>query len=204
MSLHQTLKNMREYANRTLEGLKPVSSYLSQRQALVDWLSGVGESLNISNQAVHHAVLILDIYASKIGQEFDIILAALGSLLACSKFVQMKYPSADSLNSATQNDYSFEDIVGMEASLLQTIDWQLLQYPVFDFINTFIEHGCVFESDRILQSPQSDGDGRINQTHCVTLKRYSDFFTDFCIQEVALIRVDPLILSCAILASARK
>ena len=90
---------------------------------MVDWLSGVGESLNISNQAVHHAVLVLDIYASRIGRDFDIILASLGSLLACSKFVQMKYPSADSLNSATQNEYSFDDIVNMEFSLLQTINW---------------------------------------------------------------------------------
>lgn len=81
---------------------------------MVDWLSGVGESLSISNQAVHHAVLILDLYASKIGRSFDIILASLGALLASCKFVQMKYPSAESLNSATHNGYCFDDIVNME------------------------------------------------------------------------------------------
>jgi hypothetical protein len=31
------------------------------------------------------------------------VLASLCSLLASAKFVQMKYPSADSLNSATNN-----------------------------------------------------------------------------------------------------
>ena len=94
---------MHQYAVRTVRSLDPNQSYLKSRQALVDWLSGVGDSLNISNQAVHHAVLILDIYSSRIGRDFDIVLAALCSLLASAKFVQMKYPSADSLNSATNN-----------------------------------------------------------------------------------------------------
>ena len=67
--------------------INPNKHYLSSRQALVDWLSGVGDSLNISNQAVHHAVLVLDIYASRIGRDFDIVLASLCSLLACAKFV---------------------------------------------------------------------------------------------------------------------
>ena len=121
-----------------------------QRQALVDWLSGVGDSLSISNQAVHHAVLILDIFASRINRDFDILLASLCALLASTKFVQMKYPSADSLNSAAGNAYTFDQIIDMEGYLLQVIDWQLLQYPVFEFINLFLGHGCLFEGDVIL------------------------------------------------------
>jgi len=94
---------MREYASKTVRSLNLNQAYLQSRQTLVDWLSGVGDSLNISNQAVHHAVLVLDIYASRCSFDFDIVLAALCCLLASAKFVQMKYPSADSLNSATNN-----------------------------------------------------------------------------------------------------
>lgn len=106
--------------------------------------------MNITNQAVHHAVLILDIYASRINRDFDIVLASLSSLLASAKFVQMKYPSADSLNSATNNQYAFEDFIEMEAHMLRVIDWQLLQYPVYDFINLFLAHGCLFDADLVL------------------------------------------------------
>lgn len=133
-----------------MKDIKPNKNYLQSRQALVDWLSGVGDSLNISNQAVHHAVLILDLYASKIERDFDIVLASLCSLLASAKFVQMKYPSADSLNSATNNQYTFDDFIDMEGHILRVIDWQLLQYPVYDFINLFLAHGCLFESDLII------------------------------------------------------
>jgi len=92
-------------------------------------------------------VHILDIYSSKVGNDFDIVLAALCSLLASAKFVQMKYPSADSLNSVTNNQYVFADFIDMEGHILKTIDWQLHQYPVYDFINLFLAHGCLFDSD---------------------------------------------------------
>lgn len=79
--------------------------------------------MNISNQAVHHAVLVLDLYASRIDKDFDIVLASLCALLSSAKFVQMKYPSADSLNSATNNAYTFDDFIGMEGHILRVIDW---------------------------------------------------------------------------------
>ena len=63
----------------------------------------------------------------------------------------MKYPSADSLNSATNNQYVFDDFIDMEGHILRVIDWQLLQYPVYDFINLFLAHGCLFDSDLIIQ-----------------------------------------------------
>ena len=72
---------------------------------------------------MHHSVLVLDIFSSKVGKDFDIVLAALCTLLACSKFVQMKYPSADSLNSATNNQYDFDDFIDMEGHILRIIDW---------------------------------------------------------------------------------
>jgi hypothetical protein len=71
-------------------------------------------------------VLILDIYASREFQDFDIWLAALGALLVSAKFVQMKYPSADSLNSATDNSYTYENIIQVEGHLLGVISWELL------------------------------------------------------------------------------
>ena len=171
--------NMQGYSQMTVQSLKPNQKYLESRQTLVDWLSGVGDSLNISNQAVHHAVLILDIYSSRVGRDFDVILAALCSLLASAKFVQMKYPSADSLNSATNNQYVFDDFIDMEAHVLRTIDWQLLQYPTFDFINLFLAHGCLFKNDVILE--RDDREYQVTSSSAANLRKYAEFFTDFCI-----------------------
>ena len=83
-------------------------------------------------------MLLLDLYASRETHDFDSHLAALASLLVSAKFVQMKYPSADSLNSATDNSYSYDKIVRMEGHFLAVIGWELLQYTVLDFLNLFL------------------------------------------------------------------
>ena len=94
----------------------------------------------------------------------------------------MKYPSADSLNSAASNSYTFDQIIEMEGYVLKVIDWQLLQYPVFEFINLFLSHGCLFEGDMILQK---EGTESVPISHSATfnVRRYAEFFTDFTIQE---------------------
>lgn len=101
------IQRMHQYSSKTTKslqslienrGTKDQKNYMLNRKSLVDWLSGVGDSLHITNQAIHHAVVVLDVYASRENKEIDIWLSALCALLVSAKFVQMKYPSADSLN----------------------------------------------------------------------------------------------------------
>lgn len=204
---------MREYSLKVTQSLepmvrsgsKPQKSYMLNRKALVDWLSGVGDSLHISNQAIHHAALVLDVYISREKRELDIWLSGLCALLVSAKFVQMKYPSADSLNSATNNAYSFDLIVQGEAKLLQSINWELLQYPVFEFVNFFLAQGCLFPNDKILHKPGASPElVQVTIEHASNLRKYAEFFTDFCVQESELVPTDALITTCAILAFTRK
>jgi hypothetical protein len=125
--------------------------YLEKRKALVDWLSGIGELLRISNKAIHHAVVILDLFAARTNElDFDEHLMALCALLVSAKFVQMRYPSAESLNSATDYAYSYDQIISMEGHLLDVCDWDLTQYPIFEFLNVLLAHGCLLQSDEVL------------------------------------------------------
>lgn len=98
---------MNAYSDKTRAILKPQNRFLVQRKEVVDRLSAVGDRLGISNQAIHHASLLLDLYASKETRSFDPQLAALASLLVSCKFLQMKYPSAESLNHAVENCYNY-------------------------------------------------------------------------------------------------
>jgi len=43
------LEKMISYSRQTVSKILPKQKYLNQRKALVDWLSGVGDSLHISN-----------------------------------------------------------------------------------------------------------------------------------------------------------
>ena len=80
-----------------------------------------------------------------------------------TKFLEMKYPSAQSLNSATKNSYTYEQIIDKEGEILRTLKWELLQYPIIDYINLFLNQGCLFDSDilsgQVQLSPRGNHNG---------------------------------------------
>jgi hypothetical protein len=55
-----------------------------------------------------------------------------------TKFHEMKYPSAASLNSATRNAYTYDQIISKEGEILAVMNWDLLRYTVLDFVLVFI------------------------------------------------------------------
>ena len=113
----------------------------------------------------------------------------------------MKYPSADSLNSATDNSYNYDQIIKMEGNFLSVISWELLQYTVLDFLNLFLAQGCFFPTDRILTK---DSEQKVTADQAVNVRKYAEFFTDFCIQEREIITESAHLMTCAVLAFTRK
>ena len=77
-----------------------------------------------------------------------------------TKFHEMKYPSASSLNSATRNSYTYETIIAKEGEILATMNWELLRYTVLDYVHIFINQGCLFETDSIQQAPSGSGNNK--------------------------------------------
>lgn len=75
----------------------------------MDWISGVGESLGISSKTIHHCVLMMDLYTSQtqhLAQQLrdsELQLVAVACLMISTKYYEMKYPSAQSLNTACRN-----------------------------------------------------------------------------------------------------
>lgn len=83
----------------------------------------------------------MDLYTSLTQQVVanqDLQLIAISCLMMSTKYYEMKYPSASSLNSATKNAYSYELIISKEGEILKTINWELLQYSVLDYIYIFL------------------------------------------------------------------
>jgi hypothetical protein len=75
----------------------------------------------------------------------------------------------------------------------------------------FLNQGCLFSSDEVIlgNSPQSSTTARSPKAQASKqtteyLRRYADFFADFCLQEDSFIFVNPQQLACAIIAFARK
>lgn len=84
--------------------------------------------------------MLMDLYTSiqKNVATSDLQLIAITCLMVSTKFHEMKYPSASSLNSATRNAYTYETIISKEGEILATIGWDLLRYTVLDYVHVFI------------------------------------------------------------------
>lgn len=74
----------------------------------------------------------------------------------------------------------------MEGEVLDTINWNLMVYSIFDFVKLFISQGCLFENEEILKvqtDPVLD-DSTIKERPTTKLaehfKKYAEFFADFC------------------------
>ena len=88
----------------------------------------------------------MDLYASLATNilPYDLQLIAISCLMISTKYHEMKYPSATSLNSATKNSYTYDKILAKEGEILATINWDLLQYTVLEYVILFLNQGCIF------------------------------------------------------------
>jgi hypothetical protein len=155
----------------------------------------------------------MDIYSSKVSKnepEYDTLLISLCCLLISTKYLQIKYPGADTLNDMVKRKYNAQLIIDMEGEVLDTINWNLMVYSIYDFVKLFISQGCLFENEEILKvqtDPVLD-DSTIRERPTTKLaehfKKYAEFFADFCMYQECFITVDKYLLACAVVAYTRK
>jgi hypothetical protein len=127
---------------------------MQKRVKRIDNLSYIADCLQSDNQTIHHDVYLMDVYSSKmpIEKDYDTILISLVCLLISTKYLQIKYPGAEALNDMVDKRYSADFIIDMEGKVLHIIDWELMVFPVYDFVKMFISQGCLFENEEILRN----------------------------------------------------
>ena len=117
------------------------------------------------------------------------MLVSLCCLLISTKFLQIKYPGADTLNDMVKKKYNADLIIYMEGVVLEVIDWNLMVYSIYDYVKLFISQGALFENEEILKAntgatDQILDDSTIREKPTVKLaehfKKYAEFFADFC------------------------
>jgi hypothetical protein len=122
---------------------------------MIDWLSGVSDSLKVSSIASAHACLLIDLCFSSHDTSksyFEISnldLVAVSCLLISAKNHDLKYPCAHNLNLHTKNKYSEEIVIDMEGKVLQLLSWNLLRFTVLDYVRFFRYQGAIYTSDEV-------------------------------------------------------
>ena len=133
------------------------------RAILVDWLIDVHYKYGLLSQTLHIAVLLIDHYLEKdltIGRQ-RLQLVGVSAMLIASKYEEIYPPQAEDFAKITDNAFTRDEVVQMEAKILATIGYRVTFPTAFQFVKRFlkasrscddrVEHFAHYAIDRSLQ-----------------------------------------------------
>lgn len=173
------------------------------RKKTVDWLCETGESLHITSESIHKAVVYLDVIMSENTiVESDLQPLGLVCLLIAAKMSEKDRPVAQ-IKSLLMKQMSIlpTQIRRYEMQVLSLLRWDLQCVTPMDFVQFFVQQGILFTNDRVLSST---GPKLPSSKLALTARQYAEFFADMCLQEYAFLSTTSLHLAASVLAAARK
>jgi cyclin B len=107
------------------------------RSILVDWLVDVGVKFRLQPQTLFLATNVIDRYLSKNQVQRNILqLVGITALMVVCKFEEIYPPQCQKYVAVCDNAYTKEQIIEMEARLLQSLEFDLTQTSAL----TFLQH----------------------------------------------------------------
>lgn len=172
---------------------------IMNRKKLVDWMCDIGDTLKLSPETVHKAVSYVDqIMCENRLEEKELQDIALICMLLAGKLAE-RDPEVEGIISFFRRKMGNPrlDLMRYEVQVMHHLNWQLQRVTAMEFIQFFVSQGILFNSDLV-------GSSLATEQTAKSLRQYSEFFADLCLQEYAFLQADPLVLSAGIIAAARK
>jgi hypothetical protein len=176
---------------------------IQTRKNIIDWLCSVGEQLQISSNCIHKSIVYIDVIMAENNiAEHDLQPLALVCLLIAGKLIE--------------KDCMVMKIVGLLQKRMNVTGIQIRKYEMqvlsllhydpqcvtpVDFLQFFASQGLLFSNDKVLTA---SGFKLPNEKIASSLRKYTEFFADMCLQEYSFLAIDSLHLSAAIIAASRK
>eukprot|EP00826_Nyctotherus_ovalis_P021656 TRINITY_DN1702_c0_g4_i2.p1 TRINITY_DN1702_c0_g4~~TRINITY_DN1702_c0_g4_i2.p1 ORF type:complete len:392 (-),score=49.52 TRINITY_DN1702_c0_g4_i2:137-1267(-) len=172
---------------------------ISTRKKLVDWLCELGESVHISLEYIHKAIVYLDVIMDENTiEEADLEPLGIVCLLLAAKMGE-KDEQVLRLQKAFQQriHVSRREIRKYEMQVLALLKWDLQCTTPMDFIQLFSYEGLILENDKV------DHKASTKKT-IVMLRQYVEFLADMCLQEYEMLKVTSVRSAAGIISTARR
>ncbi len=109
------------------------------RIVLVDWMSEVCGQFHLRSQTFHNSVNILDRFLHEDVPLSDYQLAATAAMFISSKLLEITPPKLKDFVTVTNNTYTKDRLIAMEASILRALSWRVQPATVYDFVASWLE-----------------------------------------------------------------
>ncbi|GJW03425.1 G2/mitotic-specific cyclin C13-1-like protein [Tanacetum coccineum] len=141
--IYDYLRNMEMEVKR-----RPLADYIEKvqkdvtvnmRGVLIDWLVEVSEEYNLLSESLYLTISYIDRYLSlNVLNRQRLQLLGVSSMLIASKYEEISPPNTEDFCDITDNTYTKEDVVKMEAEVLKTLKFEMGNPTVKTFIGRFI------------------------------------------------------------------
>jgi len=172
---------------------------INARKKLVDWVCDIGDTLRLSPETIHKSVGFIDhIMCENRLEESELQDIALICMLLSAKLSE-RDPEVEGIIAFFRNKMHNPklDIMKYEVQVMHHLNWDLQGVTPMEFIQFFVSQGITYNNDIINSSNP-------NEQNAKSLRQYSEFFADLCLQEYEFINADPLILAAGVIAASRK
>jgi len=135
MEMQKKRRPMVDYIEKVQELFTP-----TMRGILVDWLVEVGEEYKLLPDTLHLSVSYIDRFLSvNPVTKSRLQLLGFSSMLIASKYEEIDLPCVDDFCSITDHTYDKEEVVKMEADILQSLKFEMGNPTVNTFLRRFVD-----------------------------------------------------------------
>eukprot|EP00485_Elphidium_margaritaceum_P013222 CAMPEP_0202686108 /NCGR_PEP_ID=MMETSP1385-20130828/1908_1 /ASSEMBLY_ACC=CAM_ASM_000861 /TAXON_ID=933848 /ORGANISM="Elphidium margaritaceum" /LENGTH=468 /DNA_ID=CAMNT_0049340623 /DNA_START=211 /DNA_END=1617 /DNA_ORIENTATION=+ len=180
-----------------------MQSFLERRDAMIDWLCTVGMSCELQRLTIYRAIYYFDKLCSiKEVHLAHLQIIAANCLLIAVKWTEKeeKVPSLYQLSKACNKKYTPHQLKSMEIRICELLAFQLKIVLPLDFIEYYIDEGCVFADDMLGHMTNL----HLNAQSNVYMKKYVTFFLDIISQNYCFWQFLPSILGMAVIIASRR
>ncbi|XP_020222823.1 putative cyclin-A3-1 [Cajanus cajan] len=183
--LYEMERKRRPMMNYIEKVQKTVTS--SMRAILVDWLVEVAEEYKLLSDTLHLSVSYIDRFLSVNPMtKSRLQLLGVSSMLIASKYEEIDPPSVDQFCSITDNTYDKEEVIKMEASILNSLNFEMGNPTVNTFLRRFVD---VASEDQKIPNLQ--------------IEFLSNYLTELSLLDYDCIRFLPSIVAASVIFLAR-
>lgn len=162
----------------------------------------VGEEFGVQRSTAHVAVLLNDrlMVVEKIAiPRNQLQLLALCCLLISTKYeeAEERVPNVSELVCFGQKRYTVQQLVELEATVLDKLKWKITEYTPLHFLGYYINKGILYNTDRREGQPLT-----LRVLKC--MQKYVYFFAELSLQEYSFQQYSSSQLAAAIILASRR
>ncbi|CAM9968359.1 unnamed protein product, partial [Ectocarpus fasciculatus] len=180
---------------------EPPAEYPAHRRYMVDWISEVGEQLDLLTVTIHSAVSFLDelmVLTDYSTRDWHLYAVCCLSIAAKYEEAECNMPMISELADATEMSLTTSIVTRGELDLVQNrLEWDVSRVTAMHFLGYYTSQGVT--------APDDTCQGRRLVEKVVTyMNKYVDFFANLCQQGYQFQRYKPSHIAATAILAARR